>query len=251
MNKILGDLLKNAREKNGLSLDDVALETKIQKRYLADLEEEEFDDMPGRVYEKGFLKTYAQALGISEKEVMDLYEEIRGEKKAEIIEEDNSAVEEKHKKSKLKIFLSIIALVTIGIVVVKTLEIIDKKSKVPEHAIVEEEKYEYSSEQKQENISADITEIEEIEEVEEELEIPKMTKKVEIKLSGRVWLQVFINGKREKEGEFDSSETLVFEGSETDQIFVKIGNIKEAEVYFNGVAEDESTAYRNVWKKTF
>jgi cytoskeletal protein RodZ len=249
MNKILGNLLKTTREASGLSLDDLATETKIQKRYLIDLEEENFEDMPGKVYEKGFLKTYAQALGLSEKDVLGLYEEIREVKPVDTQKEE---VEEKHKISKLKIFIGIIFLIIISIAVVKTLELIDKKSKSTEKTIVvEEEKFEFTQEQKQENVSADITEIEEVKETKEEIQVTKMTKKVEIKLTGKVWLQVFINGKKEKEGEFTASEQLVFEGSETDQIFVKVGNIKNADVYFNGVAEDESTAYKNVWKKTF
>ncbi len=250
MNKTLGNLLKNTREASGLSLDELATETKIQKRYLIDLEEENFDDMPGKVYEKGFLKTYAQALGLSEKDVLGLYEEIREVKPCESEKEEE--VEEKHKISKLKIFIGIIFLIIISIAVVKTLELIDKKSKSTEKTIVvEEEKFEFTQEQKQENVSADISEIEEVKETKEEVETPKVTKSVEIKLTGRVWLQVFINGKKEKEGEFTASEKLIFEGSETDQIFVKIGNIKNADVYFNGVIEDESTAYKNVWKKTF
>lgn len=249
MNKILGNLLKNTREASGLSLDDLATETKIQKRYLIDLEEENFEDMPGKVYEKGFLKTYAQALGLSEKDVLGLYEEIREVKPVDTQKEEE--VEEKHKISKMKIFISIIFLIIIGISVVKILDVIDKKSKTNEKVIIEEEKFEYTEEKKQENVSADITEIEEVKETKEEIQVPKMTKKVEIKLTGKVWLQVFINGKKEKEGEFTASEQLVFEGSETDQIFVKVGNIKNADVYFNGVAEDESTAYKNVWKKTF
>lgn len=249
MNKILGNLLKSTREASGLSLDDLATETKIQKRYLIDLEEENFEDMPGKVYEKGFLKTYAQALGLSEKDVLGLYEEIREVKPVDTQKEEE--VEEKHKISKMKIFISIIFLIIIGISVVKILDVIDKKSKTNEKVIIEEEKFEYTEEKKQENVSADITEIEEVKETKEEIQVPKMTKKVEIKLTGKVWLQVFINGKKEKEGEFTASEQLVFEGSETDQIFVKVGNIKNADVYFNGVAEDESTAYKNVWKKTF
>jgi D-alanine-D-alanine ligase-like ATP-grasp enzyme len=200
--------------------------------------------------EKGFLKTYAQALGLSEKDVLGLYEEIREVKPVDTQKEEE--VEEKHKISKLKIFIGIIFLIIISIAVVKTLELIDKKSKSTEKTIVvEEEKFEFTQEQKQENVSADISEIEEVKETKEEIQVTKMTKKVEIKLTGKVWLQVFINGKKEKEGEFTASEQLVFEGSETDQIFVKVGNIKNADVYFNGVAEDESTAYKNVWKKTF
>jgi len=253
MNKILGDVLKNARENRGLTLDEVALETKIQKRYLEDLEKEDFEDMPGKVYERGFLRTYAEALGLDVKEVLELHDEIRGDKKVEEVNEEEHH-EEKQKKSKLKIFLGIIVIVFIGFGAVKILEIIDKKSnKVEAVAIVEEEKVQEPTEQKQETVASDIPESE-IEVVDSSttsaIEI-KISKRVEVKLTGKTWLQVFINGKKEKEGEFGANEVIKYEGGDTDQIFVKIGNIKNADIFFNGQQEDESIAYKNVWKKTF
>lgn len=253
MNKILGDILKNARENRGLTLDEVALETKIQKRYLEDLEKEDFEDMPGKVYERGFLRTYAEALGLDVKEVLELHDEIRGDKKVEEVNEEEHH-EEKQKKSKLKIFLGIIVIVFIGFGAVKILEIIDKKSnKVEAIAIVEEEKVQEPTEQKQETVASDIPESE-IEVVDSSttsaIEI-KISKRVEVKLTGKTWLQVFINGKKEKEGEFGANEVIKYEGGDTDQIFVKIGNIKNADIFFNGQQEDESIAYKNVWKKTF
>lgn len=253
MNKILGDVLKNAREDKGLSLDEVALETKIQKRYLEDLEKEDFEDMPGKVYERGFLRTYAETLGLDVKEVLELHDEIRGEKKVEeLVEEEHH--EEKQKKSKLKIFLGIIIIVFVAFGVVKILEIIDKKSnKVEAVAIVEEEKVQEPTEQKQETMAADISQ-DEIEVVDTStsstIEI-KITKRVEVKLTGKTWVQIFVNGKKEKEGEFGANEVINYEGGDTDQIFVKIGNIKNADIFFNGQQEDESIAYKNVWKKTF
>lgn len=256
MNRVLGDILKNAREEQKLSLDDLAKETKIQKRYLIDLENESFDDMPGKVYERGFLKTYASILGLDVNVILDLHDQIRGEKR-EIVEETpkEHSVEKTHQKGKLKIFLWVIIAVFVAFGVVKVLEIIDKRSSVQQvNVIAEEDKSNEVAEPKEtEEVAADIpkSEIEEVAATTEAAIAPKIAKKVEVKLTGKVWLQVFVNGAKQKEGEFNQGENLVFEGSETDQIFVKIGNIKNADVYLNGVAEDESTAYKNVWKKTF
>lgn len=252
MNKILGDLLKNAREEKKLSLDDLAKETKILKRYLIDLEEEQFEDMPGKVYERGFLKTYANSLELDEKEVLEIYEELRGEKKGKETAEEEQP-EKKHKKGKLRIFLWLVLIVFIILGAVKVLEIIDKQSKTTENVIIEEEKSEDNTEQKQEAVSADIpqSEIEEVIATTEAAVVPVIAKKIEVKLSGKTWVQIYINGKKVKEGEFGAGELLVFEGSKTDQIFVKIGNIKNADIIYNGVSEDESTAYKSVWKKTF
>ena len=59
----IGRTLRRAREKRGLSLQQVEEATKIRTRYLRDLENENFDVLPA-VYVLGSLKTYAQHLGL-------------------------------------------------------------------------------------------------------------------------------------------------------------------------------------------
>jgi transcriptional regulator with XRE-family HTH domain len=59
----IGRTLRLAREKRGLSLQQVEEATKIRARYLRDLENEHFDVLPA-VYMLGSLKTYAEHLGL-------------------------------------------------------------------------------------------------------------------------------------------------------------------------------------------
>jgi transcriptional regulator with XRE-family HTH domain len=59
----IGSALQRAREKRGLSLQQVEEATKIRTRYLRDLENENFDVLPA-VYMLGSLKTYAEHLGL-------------------------------------------------------------------------------------------------------------------------------------------------------------------------------------------
>jgi transcriptional regulator with XRE-family HTH domain len=59
----IGRTLRLAREKRGLSLQQVEDATKIRTRYLLDLENENFDALPA-VYMLGSLKTYAEHLGL-------------------------------------------------------------------------------------------------------------------------------------------------------------------------------------------
>jgi cytoskeletal protein RodZ len=59
----VGRTLRLAREKRGLSLQQVEEATKIRTRYLRDLENENFDVLPA-VYVLGSLKTYAEHLGL-------------------------------------------------------------------------------------------------------------------------------------------------------------------------------------------
>lgn len=70
----VGSRLRFARENKGLSLEDAARVTRITKGYLAALEEGNYSRLPSDAYAKGFLRVYAQFLGIEEQDVLRLYE---------------------------------------------------------------------------------------------------------------------------------------------------------------------------------
>ena len=70
----LGSTLRQAREALGLSLEQVQEATKIRGPYLQALEEEAFEALPAAVYVRGFLKNYAQFLGLDPQEVLALYQ---------------------------------------------------------------------------------------------------------------------------------------------------------------------------------
>ena len=61
----IGDSLREARMRRGLSPADVHKAIRIRERYLTALEEERWDMLPGDVYTKGFLRTYAVFLGLN------------------------------------------------------------------------------------------------------------------------------------------------------------------------------------------
>jgi transcriptional regulator with XRE-family HTH domain len=69
----LGELLKDARQNKGASLEEIEEELRIRKKYLQALEEEDFSIMPPEVYVKGFLRNYAIYLGLDPEEVRALY----------------------------------------------------------------------------------------------------------------------------------------------------------------------------------
>jgi cytoskeleton protein RodZ len=60
----IGNSLREARVRQQLELSEVELATKIRGRYLRALEEESFDALPAQTYVKGFLRTYADYLGL-------------------------------------------------------------------------------------------------------------------------------------------------------------------------------------------
>lgn len=69
----IGERLRNAREAKGLSLQAMEGITRIRAVYLQALEDEQFDRLPAPVYAKGFLRTYAGALGLNPEQLVEQY----------------------------------------------------------------------------------------------------------------------------------------------------------------------------------
>lgn len=69
----IGDRLKEAREALGLTLEAVEEETKIRRKYIKAMEEEQFHILPGPIYAKAFLKNYAKFLKLDAGEILEIY----------------------------------------------------------------------------------------------------------------------------------------------------------------------------------
>ena len=69
----IGNSLREARYRQQLELTEVEQATKIRARYLRALEEESFDVLPAPTYVKGFLRTYADYLGLDGQLYVDEY----------------------------------------------------------------------------------------------------------------------------------------------------------------------------------
>jgi cytoskeletal protein RodZ len=71
----VGQELKRERELRGISLREIAEDTKINFRFLQALEEDRFELLPGGFFTRGILRTYARYLGIEEHVILNLYQE--------------------------------------------------------------------------------------------------------------------------------------------------------------------------------
>ena len=69
----LGQLLRQTREEKGISLDQVAEDTRIRVSYLEALEQEDYDGLPTPGHVHGFLRNYALYLGLDLDEVQELH----------------------------------------------------------------------------------------------------------------------------------------------------------------------------------
>jgi cytoskeleton protein RodZ len=68
-----GAQLKQERERQGVSLEDISLTTKIATRMLRALEDEHFDQLPGGIFNKGFIRAYARCLHMDEDQAVADY----------------------------------------------------------------------------------------------------------------------------------------------------------------------------------
>jgi cytoskeletal protein RodZ len=73
----VGNVLRNEREKKGLSIKDIENATSIRALYINAIEENDFKVIPGEVYVKGFIRNYAGYLGLDPQKIMDIYKQMQ------------------------------------------------------------------------------------------------------------------------------------------------------------------------------
>lgn len=69
----LGNILTQAREQMGLTIEDVSQITKIRSKYIRALESGNVYEIPGRVYALGFLKSYCEVLDLNYRELQEYF----------------------------------------------------------------------------------------------------------------------------------------------------------------------------------
>ena len=70
----LGELLKEIRKEGRINLSELSRETKVPVKYLVMIEDGRYESLPPDVYVKGFLKSYAEYLGVDPKKLIKLYQ---------------------------------------------------------------------------------------------------------------------------------------------------------------------------------
>jgi cytoskeletal protein RodZ len=72
----LGETLRQARLSKGVSMAEAARETRIRSAYLEALEAEDLASLPPPVYTRGFVRAYAEYLGLNPQAMVDLYQPV-------------------------------------------------------------------------------------------------------------------------------------------------------------------------------
>lgn len=68
-----GETLRRERELRGVTLDEISLATRISTRFLKAIEEERWDDLPGGVFNRGFVRAMARYIGLDEENTVAEY----------------------------------------------------------------------------------------------------------------------------------------------------------------------------------
>jgi cytoskeleton protein RodZ len=116
----LGASLRRARESAGLSLEKIAGETRISTRFLAAIENEDFHLLPGGVFNRGFIRSYAERVGLDPEQALADYDKISiaVEEPVEVLRNVERASMRKSERSLYPIAAGLLALLIIVFYVV-------------------------------------------------------------------------------------------------------------------------------------
>jgi cytoskeletal protein RodZ len=117
----LGEKLRQVREERGISISEVAEQTRISPLYLKSIEKDDYKPLPGGIFNKGFVRSYARYVGFDEEEALADYAQLMAEGEAadesdlrayrpEVLTDDRAA----HSMAPSIILAAIVLLVIIG-----------------------------------------------------------------------------------------------------------------------------------------
>jgi cytoskeleton protein RodZ len=91
MSPTLGEKLKTAREQRGISISEVAEQTRISPLYLEAIDSDNYKTLPGGIFNKGFVRSYAKYVGVDEQEALQDYSRLMAAQSMPTVEEEFKA----------------------------------------------------------------------------------------------------------------------------------------------------------------
>ncbi|HUJ09773.1 MAG TPA: helix-turn-helix domain-containing protein [Verrucomicrobiae bacterium] len=113
----IGETLREARHNKKASLEDASRATKIKFEILEQLEADEFDRLAAPAYTKGFLKLYAEYLGLDSHAVVEAYLRSQGGLRRQGLHMETEKAIRARKPRELQLPLRSVALVVVGLTV--------------------------------------------------------------------------------------------------------------------------------------
>lgn len=259
---MVGYTLRQERERQNLSIEDIEQGTSIRALYIEAIENGEYNKLPGTVYTKGFIKNYAKFLGLDAddmvKKFMEDVAELSGANQP-IVEENAEQTSEKKSESKTvkqdkkplgysiqesnrpSSGLLIIAAVVLIAVLAGTAWswLSNSDGDVAKVDTPVEQTQPATPEETADNP----------EPVAESNPVPADSVQVQARFNDRCWALVTIDGAVVYEGVLDGGQTLSWEGKEN--INVRLGNAGAVEFFQNGKSLGVLGGVGDVVDKTF
>ena len=82
-NALPGSLLQKAREEKGLTIDEMSAISNLTKQVIRGIEADDYTQLAGLSFVRGYLKLYAKKLGVDEVEILDLFDRWKAEQNGE------------------------------------------------------------------------------------------------------------------------------------------------------------------------
>ena len=236
----IGQMLRQAREEKCLTLEQIEEKTKIRRKYIEALENENYEVLPGAVYVKAFIKTYARYLDLNgdllveglAKELVDTesdLDDVEGVKNdtQELISQEKLA----KRKTVGKVFSSIVisskvrrylTVVAGALIIITLLWGISNRASNSFLA----QKPSSIEQVKPENKEKEINNKEE-----QKTEMQKLALKLDV-TSDKSWMRVKVDGIIAFEGTLEQGQSKDFTAQ--DNMSVRLGNSGAVQVYVNG-----------------
>jgi cytoskeletal protein RodZ len=265
----VGTRLKKARNKLGLSIDDIRDKSKIKKNYLVAIENDNYENLPGEVYTKVYIRGYAKIVGLDPQTILSEYENEKKKNNNEINEDNINNESNKNRKDENstkadKILKGIIGVILILIIVLLSYNIFfrpdqnqnDTAINNQNTEVVEQEtsnntndseeqtnlNQEENSDSVNNNVNneenanttenTDQNEVENNDNEQSQPIIKDTSKEFKIIANDKSWLQITIDDDLKYQGFINEDEIMTHNGEET--VTLKIGNGIAVQVEING-----------------
>lgn len=232
MAETLGEKLKQAREERGVTISEVAEQTRISPLYLDSIDKDDYRPLPGGIFNKGFIKSYAKYVGVDENEAMQDYAHLMATQEPSEEDEETKTYRPQvltdNSNSRSMIPTVIGAVIILGLMTWGLLSLVNYMQN-RETPVVETNVADNNSNANN-NVNANVN----VAKTEDETKYPTDKIKVEIKTSGEpVAAEVFTDGKRETTT-ISGDSSLTVEGQESVRISYYRGLANLVKLNLNG-----------------
>ncbi|WP_418626784.1 helix-turn-helix domain-containing protein [Anaerosinus sp.] len=239
---MVGDILRAERERRGLAIRDVEEATSIRALYIQSIEENKYDIIPGEVYLKGFIKTYANFLNLDGNAVVNQYRQEKTPPNVILDDVESNVVENKGLKpqnnNKIEFGNIIKQKIVIGGLAFAL---------VCGYWMLNLDSSEAPMEQPKQEVKTVVA-------VPKEVSVPVTAPqskpiKISLKFEGACWTEVKVDNHNIYEGIPNPGEVLTWDAN--NDIIIKLGNAGVVDVTHNGNVIGKLGAVGDVIEKKF